>query len=141
MAGTIKIQDLANAMNKNPKELLFELQSIGVKVQSVDDVIPPEVVQALISGKPLEAPNQVIIREDRGRERKVKKTLKTRIPRVKVLTQKDIPVIDIPKKSTLQEVEEMIPASEPEAPPVQEVPVKEEAPAPSRPARDRKSVV
>lgn len=99
MTGSIKVQDLAQAMSKDAKELLFELQSIGVKVQSVEDTLPADVVQALLTGQSLDTPRQVIVRDDKSAQKKVKKSMKKIIPRVSVKPQKEIPIIDIPQKS------------------------------------------
>ena len=49
----IKVSDVAKRMGKSEKDLIFQLQSLGAEVTDASQVLEPEVIQALITGKKL----------------------------------------------------------------------------------------
>ena len=61
--GKIKVDDLARMMNIPPQDLLFKLQAIGVRVEESDPRIDSEIIQAILEGKKLPSPREVILRD------------------------------------------------------------------------------
>ena len=67
-AAKFKVSDVAKAMKKTEKEVIFNLQSLGVEVTDANQVIEPDVIQALIHGKKLVTRTRsVLMRWDRLR--------------------------------------------------------------------------
>ena len=54
-AAKIRVSDVAKRMGKSEKDLIFQLQSLGAEVSDANQVLEPEVIQALITGKKLHA--------------------------------------------------------------------------------------
>ena len=61
--GKIKVDDLARMMNIPAQDLLFKLQAIGVRVEDADPRIDSEIIQAILEGKKLPSPREVILRD------------------------------------------------------------------------------
>ena len=61
--GKIKVDDLARMMNIPAQDLLFKLQAIGVRVDEADPRIDSEIIQAILQGKKLPSPREVILRD------------------------------------------------------------------------------
>ncbi|MEM8964508.1 MAG: translation initiation factor IF-2 N-terminal domain-containing protein, partial [Acidobacteriota bacterium] len=61
----IRVQDLARMMGIPDQELVFKLKSIGVRVEGDSAELDTEVIQAILQGKRLPSPREVILR-DRG---------------------------------------------------------------------------
>jgi len=79
-AAKIKVSDIAKKMGKSEKDVIFQLQSLGAEITDASQVLEPEVIQALITGKKLVARTKsVIMREDKPVE--VKKKEAVRPPR------------------------------------------------------------
>jgi hypothetical protein len=54
-AAKIKVSDIAKKMGMSDKDMIFRLQSLGAEVADANQVLEPEVIQALITGKKLAA--------------------------------------------------------------------------------------
>ena len=65
-AAKIRVSDIAKKMGKSEKDVIFQLQSLGAEITDASQVLEPEVVQALITGKKLTMRTRsVIMREDK----------------------------------------------------------------------------
>src|SRR5437899_6523319 len=75
MAATkFRVSDIAKRMGKAEKDVLFQLQWLGAEVSDASQVLEPEVLQALITGKKLTTRSRsVIMREDKPQPEKAKK--------------------------------------------------------------------
>src|SRR2546428_1457215 len=75
MAATkFRVSDIAKRMGKSEKDVLFQLQSLGAEISDANQILEPEVIQALISGKKLTTRTRsVIMREDKPQPEKAKK--------------------------------------------------------------------
>src|SRR5688500_11669089 len=71
-AAKIKVSDIAKKMGMSDKDMIFRLQSLGAEVNDPTQVLEPEVIQALITGKKLVTRTRsAIMREDKpGMEKK-----------------------------------------------------------------------
>ena len=73
-AAKIRVIDIAKRMGKSEKDVMFQLQSLGAEVTDPTQVLEPEVIQALITGKKLTTRvRSVIMREDKPEPAKGKK--------------------------------------------------------------------
>ena len=73
-AAKIRVIDIAKRMGKSEKDVMFQLQSLGADVSDPTQVLEPEVIQALITGKKLTTRvRSVIMREDKPEPAKGKK--------------------------------------------------------------------
>src|SRR5437899_12990730 len=73
-AAKIRVIDIAKRMGKSEKDVMFQLQSLGAEVSDPSQVLEPEVIQALITGKKLTTRSRsVIMREDKPQPEKAKK--------------------------------------------------------------------
>jgi len=73
-AAKIRVSDIAKRMGKSEKDVMFQLQSLGADVSDPTQVLEPEVIQALITGKKLTTRvRSVIMREDKPEPAKGKK--------------------------------------------------------------------
>ena len=61
--GQIPVQQLAKMMGIAEQDLIFKLKSIGVRVDEKDPQIDTEVMQAILQGKRLTQPREVILRD------------------------------------------------------------------------------
>ena len=76
-AAKIKVSDVAKRMGKSEKDLIFQLQSLGAEVTDANQVLEPEVIQALITGKKLVTRTRsVIMREDKPVAEKKKEVVR-----------------------------------------------------------------
>ena len=142
-AAKIRVSDIAKKMNMSDKDMIFRLQSLGADVADATQVLEPEVIQALITGKKLATRTRnVIMREDKPIAEKKKEAV--RPPRAiiqpPVRAKKEVakeepvaaaapPAVIIPEFVEAAEAEERAAR---EAPPVQEKPkVAAETPAPT----------
>jgi translation initiation factor IF-2 len=62
--GKIRVQDLAKMMNLPSQDLIFKLKSIGVRVEGDDAHIDTDTLQAILKGKKLPHPREVILRDE-----------------------------------------------------------------------------
>jgi translation initiation factor IF-2 len=61
--GKIRVQDLARMMQISNQDLVFKLKSIGVRVEGDDAHIDTDIIQAILAGKKLPHPREVILRD------------------------------------------------------------------------------
>jgi translation initiation factor IF-2 len=64
--GKIRVQDLAKMMGISNQDLVFKLKSIGVRVEGDDAHIDTDIIQAIIQGKKLPHPREVILRDEQA---------------------------------------------------------------------------
>jgi translation initiation factor IF-2 len=143
-AAKIKVSDIAKKMNKPEKDVIFQLQSLGADITDASQVLEPDVIQALLTGKKLVARTRsVIMREDKPMVEKKKEAVRPPRPIVQPPVRKkteaapkpgDEPVAAPPQQTVIiPEFVEAVEAEEraaKEAPPVAERPrVAAEAPA------------
>src|SRR6185369_12767004 len=132
-AAKIKVSDIAKRMGKSEKDVIFQLQSLGAEITDPSQVLEPEVIQALITGKKLAARTRsVIMREDKPQPEKKKEAIRPPRPivqppvRKKTEVPKEEPVAAPPTPAVI--IQEFVEAAEAEeraakeAPPVQEKP-------------------
>ncbi|MEM9553371.1 MAG: translation initiation factor IF-2 [Acidobacteriota bacterium] len=62
--GKIRLKDLARTMKVPEQDLMFKLRSIGVRLEGDDPAIDSEIIQAILQGKRLPQPREVILRDD-----------------------------------------------------------------------------
>src|SRR5688500_3359372 len=139
-AAKIKVSDIAKKMNMTDKDMIFQLQSLGAEVTDPSQVLEPEVIQALITGKKLIARSRsVIMREDKPQQEKKKEAVRPPrpivkpSPRVRKATEPQEepiaaatpPAVIIPEFIQAAEAEER---AAKEAPPVEEPKVAAKAP-------------
>src|SRR5712691_1206756 len=132
-AAKIKVSDIAKRMGKSEKDVIFQLQSLGAEVTDPNQVLEPEVIQALITGKKLVTRmRSVIMREDKPQPEKKKEAVRPPrpivkpTPRVKKETEpKEEPIaapapppVIIPEFIQAAEAEERAAKEAPPAPPV-----------------------
>src|SRR6476619_4921483 len=83
-AAKFRVSDIATRMGKSEKDVIFQLQSLGAEVSDASQVLEPEVIQALITGKKLTARSRsVIMREDKPQPEKKKEAARPPRPIVK----------------------------------------------------------
>jgi translation initiation factor IF-2 len=61
--GKIRVQDLARMMQISNQDLIFKLKSIGVRVEGDDAHIDTDIISAILQGKKLPHPREVILRD------------------------------------------------------------------------------
>jgi len=135
--GKIRVQDLAKMMNLPSQDLIFKLKSIGVRVEGDDAHIDTDTLQAILKGKQLPHPREVILRDEEAqatapkpsrrapRRRPPNSPLRPNRPRT-VIRKVDSKIEAIPTRE-----KEEPPKKEPEvkAPPAEEAPKKTAEPA------------
>ncbi len=62
--GKIRVQDLARTINMDAQDLIFKLRSIGVRVEGEDALVETDILKAVLQGKKLAAPREVIVRDE-----------------------------------------------------------------------------
>src|SRR4051795_11639057 len=83
-AAKFKVSDIAKKMGKSEKDVIFQLQSLGAEVTDTNQLLEPEVIQALITGKKLTTRTRsVIMREDKPQPEKKKEAIRPPRPIVK----------------------------------------------------------
>src|SRR3954470_12566754 len=83
-AAKIRVSDIAKRLGKSDKDVIFQLQSLGAEVSDASQVLEPEVIQALITGKKLVTRTRsVIMREDKPQVEQKKEAVRPPRPIVK----------------------------------------------------------
>src|SRR4029079_15244328 len=83
-AAKIRVSDIAKRLGKPEKHVISQLQSLGAEISDASQVLEPEVIQALITGKKLVARTRsVIMREDKPQPEKKKEAVRPPRPIVK----------------------------------------------------------
>src|SRR5215212_10250854 len=98
-AAKIRVSDIAKKMGKSEKDVIFQLQSLGAEVSDASQVLEPEVIQALITGKKLVTRTRsVIMREDKPEPEKKKEAVRPPRPIVKPTprVRKEVPQVEEP---------------------------------------------
>src|SRR4051812_7729655 len=93
-AAKIRVSDIAKRMGKSEKDVIFQLQSLGAEVSDASQVLEPEVINALITGKKLTTRTRsVIMREDKPQVEKKKEAVRPPRPIVQppVRMKKEVP--------------------------------------------------
>ena len=128
-AAKIKVSDIAKKMNMTDKDMIFRLQSLGAEVTDASQVLEPEVIQALLTGKKLVTRTRsVIMREDKPVVEKKKEAVRPPRPivqppaRKKAEAPKEEPAAAAPPAVIIPEFVEAVEAEERAA---------KEAPAPA----------
>ena len=57
----IRVTDLAKMMGVSHQDLVFKLRSIGVRVEGEEAGVDSEVLQAILAGKKMASPREVIM--------------------------------------------------------------------------------
>ncbi len=140
-AAKIKVSDIAKKMGMSDKDMIFRLQSLGAEVNDPTQVLEPEVIQALITGKKLVTRTRsVIMREDKPVMEKKKEAVRPPRPivqppvRKKAEAPKEEPAAAAPPAVIIPEFVEAVEAEEraaKEAPAPVERPKAVETPAPA----------
>ncbi len=105
----IRLQDLARTMGVPEQDLMFKLRSIGVRIEGDDAAIDSETMKAIVQGKRLPQPREVILRDDSGQA-------PAPPPSAPVTPQhQPSPLRPVRRKSMIQRVEK----------PIREIPTKE----------------
>ena len=65
--GKIRVSDLAQKMGVPEQDLLFKLKSIGVRLDEENPEIDTGVIQAILEGKRLPQPREVILRDEEAK--------------------------------------------------------------------------
>jgi translation initiation factor IF-2 len=130
--GKIRVEDLARMMGSSTQDLVFKLKSIGVRVEGDDAQIDSDVLQAILQGKKLPHPREVILRDE---EAPASPRPVRRMPTGRPAG----PLRPRPRRTIIQRVEpriKTIPTAPPERPAAPAAPSHGEAPAASttRPA-------
>lgn len=152
--GKIRVQDLAKMMGVSNQDLVFKLKSIGVRVEGDDAQIDTDIIQAILTGKKLPHPREVILRDEAsaqesapaGRQRLARRPanpLRPNRPRT-MIQRADSRIPTLPSTQKEEEkpapqapaAETPAPAAERQAEEIQarEAPAAEEAVAPPAPA-------
>ncbi|HEY7574278.1 MAG TPA: translation initiation factor IF-2 N-terminal domain-containing protein, partial [Thermoanaerobaculia bacterium] len=140
-AAKIKVSDIAKKMGKSEKDVIFQLQSLGADISDASQVLEPEVIQALITGKKLVTRTRsVIMREDKPTIEKKKEAVRPPRPivqppvRKKAEPPKEEPAAAPPPAVIIPEFVEAAEAEEraaKEAPPAPEKPKVSDVPSPA----------
>src|SRR5215210_599783 len=141
-APKFRVSDVAKRMGKSEKDLIFQLQSLGAEVSDPSQVLEPEVIQALITGKKLTTRTRsVIMREDKPQPEKKKEAVRPPRPIVQPparkkaeASPKEEPAVTPPPTVIIPEFVEAAEAEEraaKEAPSVFEKPAKSDMPVPA----------
>ncbi len=127
----ISVKELAKRMGIPNQDLIFKLKSIGVKVDEENADIDAGVLQAILGGKKLPHPREVIIRDEGSQEAAPKPGIRRGQPARRLPTS---PLRPTRRRTIIQKVEpriKTIPVSERPGP----APLPEERPE-ARPAAD-----
>src|SRR5437764_13452485 len=98
-APKFRVSDVAKKVGKTEKDLIFQLQSLGADVTDASQVLEPDVIQALITGKKLNTRTRnVIMREDKPLVEKKKEAVRPPRPIVQPPARKKVekPVEEAP---------------------------------------------
>ena len=118
--GKIRVRDLAQKMGVPEQDLLFKLKSIGVRLDEENPEIDTGVIQAILEGKRLPQPREVILRDEEAKASATTTTVRRRpAPR----RMPAGPVRPGRRRPMIQRVEPRIKTLPTTEPPVQTTPV------------------
>ncbi|HEV8582016.1 MAG TPA: translation initiation factor IF-2 [Thermoanaerobaculia bacterium] len=136
--GKLRVQDLAKMMGISNQDLVFKLKSIGVRVEGDDAHIDTDIIQAILQGKKLPHPREVILRDEQTPPEVARRRTPTAPPTVARRPAAN-PLRPQRPRTLIQKVEPRIqtmPVSERPAPVTAPPPVMAEAmPQPAEPPR------
>ena len=147
--GKIRVKDLAEMMGLAEQDLIFKLKSIGVRLDDEHPMIDKEVIEAVLQGKSLRHPREVILRDKEAQatapvQRKRPPTRRAPIgqrrpPRRRPIIQRVEPRIKtIPTTETPKPASPVTPTTTPEAPGTRPaMPAQAKTPADTRPRQDK----
>src|ERR1051325_4894568 len=98
-AAKIKVSDVAKKMGKSEKDVLFQLQSLGADITDASQVLEPEVIQALITGKKLTTRARSVIMREEKPQTAAKKETGLRPPR-RIIKPTPRPKKEVPVEET-----------------------------------------
>src|SRR5258708_24609612 len=78
--GKVRVQDLAKMMAISNQDLIFKLKSIGVRVEGDDAHIDSDIITAILQGKKLPHPREVILRDENAPPEAVRRRPTPAIP-------------------------------------------------------------
>jgi translation initiation factor IF-2 len=139
-AAKIRVSDIAKKMGKSEKDVIFQLQSLGAEVTDPSQMLEPEVIQALITGKKLTTRTRsVIMREDKPQPEKKKEAIRPPRPIVKPVARakREVPAGEEPPVVTATPsviIPEFVQAAEAEERAAKEAPAPVEKPHVEAPA-------
>ncbi|MEP7008703.1 MAG: translation initiation factor IF-2 [Acidobacteriota bacterium] len=113
--GKIRVQDLARMMSISNQDLVFKMKSIGVRVEGDDAHIDSETLQAIIQGKKLPHPREVILRDEPAATDAQRKRVQAPAPAPSTLRPQANPLRPGRPRTLIQKVEpriQTLPASE-----------------------------
>ncbi|HEY7216276.1 MAG TPA: translation initiation factor IF-2 N-terminal domain-containing protein, partial [Thermoanaerobaculia bacterium] len=122
--GKLRVQDLAKMMGISNQDLVFKLKSIGVRVEGDDAYIDTDIIQAILQGKKLPHPREVILRDEQTPPEVVRR--RTAATPASVVRRPANPLRPNRPRTLIQKVEPRI-----QTLPVSERPVMAAAPPPS----------
>ncbi len=139
-AAKFRVSDVAKKMGVSDKDLIFRLQSLGAEINDPNQVLEPEVIQALITGKKLNTRmRSVIMREDKPQVEKKKEAVRPPRPivqppvRVRKEAPKEEPVVAAPPPTVI--IPEFVQAAEAEERAALEAPEQPAQPPVEKPKR------
>ncbi len=139
-AAKFRVSDVAKKMGVSDKDLIFRLQSLGAEINDPNQVLEPEVIQALITGKKLTTrARNVIMREDKPQVEKKKEAVRPPRPivqpplRARKEAPKEEPLVVAPTPSVI--IPEFVQAAEAEERAALEAPEQPTHAAPEKPRR------
>ncbi len=140
--GKIRVKDLAQMMGIANQDLVFKLKSIGVRLEEENPTIDSDVIEAVLQGKSLRNPREVILR-DKEAKAAAPAAPRRRPPSRRMPTSPRRP---LRRRPMIQKVEpriKTIPVTEtkqaPEAvPPAAEAPAEQPIEAPATPPAEAK---
>ena len=91
--GKIRVSDLAGKMGVDTQDLLFKLRSIGARVEGEDPEIDTDIIQAILTGKSLAQPSEVIVRDGEAAPPAKRRAPPRRTPRGSMRPQRRRPMI------------------------------------------------
>src|SRR5205085_3130562 len=132
-APKFRVSDVAKRMGKSEKDLIFQLQSLGADVNDASQVLEPDVIQALITGKKLTTRSRsVIMREDKPQVEKKKEAVRPPRPIVQppLRAKKEVPKEEpvAPQQPPAMIIPEFIEAAEAEERAAKEAPASVDKP-------------
>jgi len=78
--GKIRVSSLAAKMGLPSQDLIFKLKSIGVRIEGDDAEIDTDIIEAILTGKSMQQPREVIIRDGEAAPAQARRTPPRRMP-------------------------------------------------------------
>ncbi len=78
--GKIRVSSLAAKMGLPSQDLIFKLKSIGVRIEGDDAEIDTDIIEAILTGKSLQQPREVIMKDGQAAPAQTRRTPPRRMP-------------------------------------------------------------